>query len=189
MKYIFTLVSIFVLVFVNKANAQSLSEIFQNNSNLKSLLVNPVGLEQDIDSLDANGLEQELNEKKVLFKMFDTGAYGKIYVFPKNEITIGGVDIADTYIVLGDNYSGIMYVSQPSDLFEDACAYIGNQMKEFSLSDANETYESNDISVYAVSDNYGVGIIGDPQKKVAIIALMDIKNLNSFLQMATLNEN
>lgn len=183
MKKIFLIIFALSFVCAGNTKAQSLSDIFESNQELRSLFVNPAGLDQNIDSTDATSLNGELNAKDVPFNMFDMGTYGTIFILPQNKLTINGVDIDKTILVVNDNYSGIMYVSKPSDNFTDMCWHLDNQLKKLSISDVKEEFNTSGINVYMVSDKYGVGVINDPKRKVAMAALMDMKNLKSFLEM------
>lgn len=183
MKNLFAILTAMIVFGIATANAETLREKFNGNTELNVLFLNPAGVSVDIDTADNAVLTKELNEKQIPFKHMNLGIYGNLFVLPENKLAINGVNIGKSMLIVDNNYSGIMYISEPSDNYEDMYAHLTKELSKLAVSDTSEKFDSADIEIYMITEKYGIGIAKDPKNKTAIAMLMDMKNLEAFMQM------
>lgn len=169
------------------ANAETLREKFNGNIELNALFLNPVGISVDIDTADTSSLTQELNENQIPFRTMNLGIYGNLFILPDNKVSINGVKIGKSMMMVNGSYIGIMYISEPSENYEDIYAHLSKGLSKFAVSDTSERLDSDDLRIFMVTDKYEISIAKGPKNKIAMAMLMDMKNLEAFMRIGTQN--
>lgn len=178
----------FISLLVEVGFSQTLAKVFENNQELTEIFVNPLGIENAVETNDVATLESEMKKLGLEFNSMDFPILGHfIGIAPKN-IMIAGVDINQTMILVQNDMNGIIYISTPSDNYEDLAEYLEKSLAPYAISKGASSASSNggNTPVFMLSDKYGVAVKSLADKKTVIFMLMDMKNLQGFLSLGSL---
>lgn len=172
-----------ILLSVCVCQAQSLSEILKDNSELTSLFVRPAGIKGTLEDSNTESLKTFLEKANADYKYLNLGKYGNVFRVSPSKLDIGGVNVSQTMLVLNDSFNGVIYESEPCENYKDMYTYLCNSLKKYSVSDKKEDCQADDMSVFMLSDKYGIGLSMMNDRKISMAFLMDMKNLMEFMNL------
>lgn len=179
------LAALFSAIFALSVNchAQTVSSLLKDEPVLTQLFVHPFGLSSALESYNQESMKCDLNDMDQNFHYLDLGEIGKVFSVKLPDSQLGGVPVNKAVLTLGKTFNSVMYESEPCDNYKDMCTYLGDYLKKFSKSSGDENYEGNQISVYMLSDKYGVGLLAMDDRKVSMAVLLDMKDLQGFMNL------
>lgn len=168
--------------------SQTLSKLFENNQELTEIFVNPVGIENAVETNDVATLESEMNKLGLQFKSMDFPILGHFFGIATKNFAIADVDISQIMILVQNDMNCIIYMSAPSDNYEDLAEYLEKSLAPYAISTGalSASTDGREVPVYMLSDKYGVAVKSLADKKTVMFMLMDMKNLQGFLSLGSL---
>lgn len=163
--------------------AQGLSEAFKGNDEMTRLFVSPLGIDNVTGLDDAKPVEAIAKKKGLKCEVSNWGEIGQMAKISSPGIAIGGVKIADLYILTGKNAGSIVYKSEPSDKYIDMVSNLDKSLAGFQKFSENDADSSANFNMYMVDSNYGIAVCSVDSKKTAFAYLIDIKDLQGFMKM------
>lgn len=160
--------------------AESLKEAFKDNSFLTETFVNPMGVKDLPGISDADVLVKELTDNNVEFQETDLSIFGKVFRIVPDNMKIGGVALASMIISVGSDANMVIYTSEPSDDYMDLCKALDQELSPYTMKISQSAIGSDNLQVYMVGDKYGIAVGPDQKNKLAMVTLLDVKNLKAF---------
>lgn len=173
-----------ICVSMGMMHAENLSEILKSNDVLSGIFVNPLGMDNAVESNNIDSLIASL-DKDTEYKTLNLGVYGNVLSITPKDMTIGGVKVAKLMIFVQNDANGMIIQSEPSENYKDMADYIDAAMKDFKTSsDAKESSAADNFKTYMLGENYGISVGSMPDQKMSLAMLLDMKNLKGFLSLA-----
>lgn len=169
-------------------SSQTLSKLFENNQEMTEIFVNPLGIENAVETNDVTTIESEMKKLGLQFKSMDFPILGHFIGIAPEKFVIADVEINQIMILVQNDMNGIIYISAPSDKYEDLAEYLEKSLAPYAISKGALSASSNgsETPVYMLSDKYGVAVKSLSDKKTVMFMLIDMKNLQGFLSLGSL---
>ena len=166
--------------------AQNISDLLGGDQELARIFVNPLGLDNAVDNTDFNLLTGEFDKLAIAYKALNVNGNGNaISVEPKG-MDIGGVEIDNLLIYIQDDMNCLTYKSVQGDNYREMFEYLNKTLPKYAINDGGSMSTNDNIKVYMLSDKYGIGVMAMDRQKTTLAMLMDMRDLNSFINMATM---
>ncbi len=172
---------LYLIVGMALGMAESPSELFKGNVLLTELFVSPLGMENLIGDTDAHSVEGKILDSGLEYKKMSMGPLGEVFcIFPTN-MKIGETEIASVAMAVNNNYTMLMYQSKECDDYQDMCRVLDTILRKYAeKADSNDTGHGS-FTIYMLSEQWGVAVGSDDNRKVSMAYLLDIENLKGFI--------
>ena len=169
--------------------AQNISELFKGNDFLTSVFVNPLGIKDLPDDTDPMSVENKIKQSGCEFRSIDMGVFGTMFSItpgPSNHMTIGDVPVIGIGACINNDAVMIIYRMESTDDYMTLPEKLGRELKPYVKSAERSGSESNLLTVYMLTDTYGIGVGTNEKQKTAMVSLIDIRNLLGFISLGSL---
>lgn len=165
-----------VMTSSNAFAIDSIKEVLSDNSELYDLFVVPFGITSDINRLSADEFLRELEIKEIDCSSVDLGEWGKTINVKPQEMSISNVPIESAIIEIGNNFRTIIYQSAVDDNYKEMSDSLNGCLIKYPV-----IKKASNMTMYQINDTSGIAISSDAEKKTSMAMLININNVNDFM--------